>query len=290
MKNIFAAALICILLFLAIGPWALSGCKPQSLMPEPLRKEKYNYEATVDAVREETAVAIRSAPSVAEVIPIGTIAATEFIEQKITAFSSQSTSQVIIYTVTPVTPMPSPPLPSATNSVTPLRPTPTATSTPTPQIPLETATKLATIAPSNTPNPTSSPVSGLPPTPKGMVAKTDILTENDLQEQLKRDAAGSSITDLVVTLTLDGMTINGNMTVLGIKQKITANGTFLVRNDSLIISVTSIMLADSPVTAQYREQMESRLNFSIYQLLPMRYVQSFNLQLGKVTVSSLVRP
>ena len=109
--------------------------------------------------------------------------------------------------------------------------------------------------------------------------------------QVEQDADDASISDLHIHLTPEGVTATGRVSILpGIKRPIEVKGTFAVENDSLVMKVTSILLNDIDVTDQYRAQLEDEVRWGLYQLLPQRYVRSYELAEGQLIVHSEVRP
>lgn len=162
-----------------------------------------------------------------------------------------STSIVRVYTVT-----------TTTNSIKPLSPT-----------------SISTVI-----------AEGVPPTPIGLIDIEDIITEEQLTEQLKNEPEGSQLRDLKVIFVDNGFQIQASLaTFSSVGQKIEVYGEFLVKNYSLVVHVSSIFLNGSDVTLSYHEEIESRMDTSLYRLLPERYVQYYMLLEGKLIVSSKVR-
>jgi hypothetical protein len=130
----------------------------------------------------------------------------------------------------------------------------------------------------------------VPALPSGLVDIEDVITEAMLTEQAKQDADDDSLSDLTVRLTDEGVTAIGFITVFpGIRQQLDVSGTLVVENYSLVFEVASIELEGRDVTERYRAQLESRINTSLYRLLPQRYVQSYELADGEIRVESGIR-
>ncbi|MCL6429310.1 MAG: hypothetical protein K6V36_00440 [Anaerolineae bacterium] len=143
-------------------------------------------------------------------------------------------------------------------------------------------------APSSTRDRTAAPSPAPPPRLKEV---RDVITEEMLLAQVLRNATALSISDLHIDVTVSGISATGKKeTVLGLKVPIEVRGTLAVVQDSLIVRVESVVFAGEDVTDVYRRQLEDSVNLSLYQLLPRRYVRSFELTEGQVVVHSEVRP
>jgi hypothetical protein len=80
------------LLLLAVAPWIVSSCAVEPLIPDEVRLERQNFEATVEAEQQRFMDPQRQAPSTIEIVPLGTIA---------TEDAPTPTSAAIIVTPTP---------------------------------------------------------------------------------------------------------------------------------------------------------------------------------------------
>lgn len=262
MRKVIIPIFASLLLILAILPWLVSSCDPQSLVPEDLRQEPLHYESTVTAARAATIDAVRSATSVIQVIPIGTIDLPT-VETQVA-----STSVVRINTVTVV----------ATNSEM-------ANSEASPVG--ITTELLGTSTPSSV---ADNEHEGVPPTPIGLIDIEDIITEEQLTERLKTEPEGSDLKDLRVTLSQGGFHIDSVIAVFPVNnQHVVVDGVFVVKNYSLVVNISSITLNGDDVTQSYGKEIESRMDTSLYRLLPERYVQSFIILDGEILVFSKVR-
>jgi len=295
-----AVVLVLVLLILAAVPWIVSSCAPYPLLPDPLREEPLHFTETVKAARTATIGAERKGTSAVKVIPLGTLS----LEAE-----DGSTPTVVTDTPTPESPSP-PPVPSSTLESTatpaPIEATSQPTERVTSKITVRTAVLTQTVQATGTSiiiRRTTSPDSPIPPPtttetafaspvpPQGLVDVEDVITEDMLTAQVEQDGNDTSISDLNIHLTPDGVVATGRVSVLpGIKRPIEVKGTFAVENDSLVMKVTSILLNDIDVTDQYRVQLEDEVGWSLYQLLPQRYVRSYELAEGQLIVHSEVRP
>lgn len=264
MRKISIILAVCFLLAVSFIPWLLSGCNPNSLVPEELVQKPRRYEATVRAAQNATIEANRQVTSAAQIILIGTMEPPRNGESGTGMLQAVQVSTVVITT--------------GTASEWPVSES-TPTSTPAPVI---------TSIPEMTP---TAAALYLPPTPMGMINIEDVITAEMLTEQLKSDAAGNDLTDLKVSLSPDGIHVEGAVVLLkGFKQSISADGTFEVKDYSLIVNIQLIKLGDKDVTQQYDQEMESRVETSLYRLLPGRYVQKYQFLDGTVLVYSMKKP
>jgi hypothetical protein len=130
-----------------------------------------------------------------------------------------------------------------------------------------------------------------PPLPSGLVDTEDVVTEESLTQQVQEDLDDGSLSELTISLSPDGVQATAIVERLrGVRQRIEAEGTLAVGDYLLVVEVSSIELDDLDVTDLYRGELESRINSSLYRLLPQRYVQSYELAVGEVRVWSKVRP
>lgn len=121
-------------------------------------------------------------------------------------------------------------------------------------------------------------------------AVTDLLTEQMITDQLMQDTGDLGISDMIVRLTPDGIAGFGSVAGLfGRTQNVETSGQFIVENESLKVNIVSITLGGRDVTEQFSGQLEETVNSSLYRLLPQKYVQSFELGFGEVTVQSELR-
>ncbi len=255
-----------ILLSLALAPWLLSGCQPGALLPDDLRQERLAYEATVAAARAATAEAMRNAKSTVQVYSVQTLEPA-VTNSPGTDSDAVPTSRVIVSTVTPPGDAPVTPLLSDT--------------------PMTAALSTMTLTPLSS---AGTPTGLGPATPLGMREVEDILTEQIIAEQLKQDAADSDLTDIQVFISPEGVQFAAKLTLLpGISQEIQATGTFSVEMNSLTVQIASITLEQRDVTQQYARRLESRLDSSLYRLLPQRFVQRYALAEGEVLVWSMMK-
>ena len=119
----------------------------------------------------------------------------------------------------------------------------------------------------------------------------DTITDEMLTAQARKELANNNISDLSVSFRDDGIFGVGYVSILpGLRQQIQGKGTLMIRNASLVANISSITLDGRDVTEQYRVALEDRVNWGLYQLLPQRFVQAFELRLGSVRVTSGVRP
>ena len=123
-----------------------------------------------------------------------------------------------------------------------------------------------------------------------MVDVDDIITDQMLNEQVQKDADSGTISDLTVELGPDGVRAYGTVSVLlGLRRPIEMQGTFAVEEERLVAIATSIVFNGQDVTEPYRHTIEERVNWSLYKLLPQRYVRSFELSWSQVKVHSQMR-
>jgi hypothetical protein len=127
--------------------------------------------------------------------------------------------------------------------------------------------------------------------PSGMVDVEDLITSQSLTDQVKQSESGSALSNLNITITGEGLEATGSVAVFaGIRRPLQAVGVLTVENESLVVQVESIRFDGMDVTDQYRGQLESHVNSSLYRLLPQRHVQSFELVNDEIHVRSLMRP
>jgi hypothetical protein len=123
-----------------------------------------------------------------------------------------------------------------------------------------------------------------------MVDVQDVITEAMLSSQAQQDGANDVVKGLVITLQPEGISAVGRVTVFpGITRPIEMRGTFAVEEDRLVTHISSILFDGHDVTEQYRSGLEERVNWSLYKLLPQRFVESYQLSFGQMTVYSQVR-
>ena len=128
------------------------------------------------------------------------------------------------------------------------------------------------------------------PRPANMVDVEDVITEQMLNEQVLQDADSDTIKDLAIELSPDGIRAHGTVAVLfGLRRPIQMQGTFAVEEERLVAVASSIIFDGRDVTEQYRHAIEDRVNWSLYKLLPQRYVRSYELSWGQVKVHSQMR-
>lgn len=283
------------LLILAMLPWLVASCTPEPLLPEQLSLERVYYEQTVAAAQEATRAAERLGSSTRQVVPLGTVATTATAEPKPTEFQTITLTSAPSTTVTrTATDTPT----AAPTAIVTIISTKEITYTP------EATAKVIVIQSGATPvTPQASPSAtsvitatvtayASPSIPSGLVDVQDVITEQMLSEQVAEDAASdTSLSHLVIELTPEGIhSVSRIMILPGVTRSIVTTGIFVVENASLKVKVTSILLERADVTEQYRSRLESSLSWTLYQLLPQRYVESFDAEEGQVTVYSKVRP
>jgi hypothetical protein len=278
---------------LALLPWVAQAFRPEPLLPEDLRLARQRYEETVEAAQDGTIEAIRRATSVPEIRIIGTVAgspgAPKVKPTSAPAVAGASpTSETIAIVIQRTLPPGDAPAPVMT---LPPRPTPTVAASPTNSAASPTssaASPTSSAAASSSPTATAG---GSPALPANLVDVEDILSEAQIVEQVRRDAGEDMLLNLDLGIGTDGVSADSSVTVFpGIAQHVQADGTFAVENESLVFRAASVQLNGADVTARYRDSLESRINTSLYRLLPGRFVQSFELGAGEVRVVSKMRP
>lgn len=159
-------------------------------------------------------------------------------------------------------------------------------STPIPDDPITVTTTSVLAITGTEPSGVESPTVGQ----SGKSVIEDIITNEMLSEQVQKSIKDDSLSDIVVKITPDGMRVSGKVTLVTLlKRPFEMTGTFEVENESLAVKVDSILLNGSDVTEQYRSQLEDEIRWQLYQLLPQRFVQSFDLAEGEITVQSRKR-
>lgn len=326
-----AFALVMVLLILAFTPWAISSCAQHPLLPEDLRQQPTRYQMTVDASQNATREAERAATSAPpKVVPLGTVAVTpegetpaspteaptEPVTATISAAAPSITPTLPITAAVSLTPAVESTVvivssgvmtetPEATPRVIVVRSqsdvadataTPVAVPDLAPSTPVTTTQPMTNTQPAATATPIPPVVAdpaagGVPPTPSGMVDVEDILTEEALAVQMTKDAEGTDLSELSVTLDSNGVFAAGIVRIFpAFRRPITATGHFAVENESLVIQISEILFNGRDVTEEHRAALESNVNSSLYRLLPQRYVQSFAMEEGRVIVRSKMRP
>ena len=299
-------------------PWLLSSCSPRPLLPHQLKEERAQYETRAASAQQATLEAQRAATSAPpRVVSIGTVKAADVV--------STTTSEVATYTATlTVTSQLSPSL-EAEASHESVLPTFIPTATLTTPLPANSTVKIlnrSTVSQTGTPISTvivvrstqvansqvsnSSVVTGTPVPEKtatisnsaaiptvnalGMKFVEDVITEDMLSEQVKTSNEDGSLSDVVIHITSQGLRATGKIQIAPILQRpFEMSGTFIIENESLAIKVESISLNGNDVTAQYGSDLEDDIRWELYQLLPQRFVQSFTLEDGQITVQSFKR-
>lgn len=301
MRTDNAVMLVFVLLVLAALPWIANSCAPRPLLPDGLRQERDGYTATVEVAQEATLETMRKATSVFKVQVIGTIEATPSAQTPMSTENTLSAPPLTSTATIEATPL-------QTNTV--VNPTESATKSSVSVIIIQTAVATGTsvettrqivvrpatgtVLPTETPT-TRADEPGTPtvslPLPSGLVDTDDIITEEMLTAQVTRDADDDLLSDLVIELQPTGVSATGEVSLLPrIKQQIEVSGTLGLQNYGLVFNVTSIRLDEIDVTEQYRGYLESRVNSSLYALLPQRFVQSYELMDGQIHVYSKIRP
>jgi len=300
-----------LLLVLALAPWLVSSCAQRPLLPDELRQARTQYAARVEAAQAATMAAQRQGPSSRKVIALGTVAATALaatrtpeplpaptdivtptvvatqMATKPTRAPGSSTVVIVSSSIVSATVVP-------TLAITAtVAPTSTSTVTATTMV----TTRVIVVGANTTPAaPTSGPLRGgnvaiAPGRPLGLVAIEDVITEEMLTAQMQQDANAAALSNLTVYLTPDGFRALGNFAIRpGFTRPVEMVANFAVENDSLVAQVTTIRFGGLDVTDQYASEMEGRINWGLYQLLPQRYVDSFALGDGTVIVQSQMKP
>ncbi len=251
----------------ALLPWWYATWHPHNLIPVDLREGPELYQQTVQAAQNATVDASRQITSVAQVNPVKTIMVTVAPEQVVEPI--QGTPIVIISTVSQNEEA------SPTNTLTTEDLTATTTSA--------NPEAIAFCA--------LSEDEYIPATPSILNDVNDTLTDGKITEQLLIDAGDSDFHNIQVFLNEGGIHITSVLTVLpGINQEVKAQGVFTVQQYSLRIVLSSITSDGMDVTSQYCKSLQTRLNTSLYRLLPERYVQDFDLFAGEIVVYSKIRP
>lgn len=242
------------------------------------------------------------ATSIATVRVIGTVAV-EATETGNPSHIATPAETAVTYTAVPEDTTAPPTMTTSTQptTVSTGQPSPTVSRTATPAVApgklTSTPLPARTPAVSGTPTePRSVPTSAGespdgPPTPIGLKDTEDTLTEQMLEDQITHDAENDGLSDINVTLRSDGIEATAIAVAgPGITRKIDVKAEFAVEQFSLVAKVVSVRSGDSDLTSSYKAPLESRLNTSLYRLLPQRWVQSFELGDGYVRVYSKVRP
>jgi len=267
MQKTIAAVLAIILVVLALLPWVVRATRPQPLLPEELRQARQHYEATVEAAQDGTITAIRQATSVPNIRIIGTVAGGATVESRPEpAPMPEPTLETIIIVVQNTLPATEPP-------------------------PASTLPPEATAIVGATESTLTNSVVGGPPLPATLIPVEDTITEVQLAEQIRLDAGSSTLPNLSLTITPDGIRAASVVTIFpGIEQQIEAGGVLDIENYGLVFRAEYVQLNGEDVSARYRESLESQINTSLYRLLPGRFVQSYALGIGEIRVQSGVRP
>jgi len=228
--------------------------------------------------------------------PTAIVAPAATITQRATRGTTHGSSVVIVRTTVLTPTVVATVMTAVTNSVTTtasITATITATDTVTPV----GTTRVVVVRANATPAaPSSAPINGrrVPEAstrPLGLVASVDVITEEMLTEQMQQDASDAGISDLTVSLTPNGFSALGNIAIRpALHRPVAMHADFVVENDSLVAKVTSIDFGGLDVTDQYASDLEGRINWGLYQLLPQRYVDAFELGDGQVTVQSQRKP
>lgn len=295
-------------------PWLLSSCSPRPLLPRQLKEERAQYETRAASAQQATLDAQRVATSPPpRVVPIGTarpssgasnsvptmeiftatLTVTHQITQAIVDIeSSETVSQALVL----VDKLPTATLADSTVRIlrsatvtqtsTPISEIIIVRSTPIPDDPITVTTTSVLAITGTEPSGVESPTVGQ----SGKSVIEDIITNEMLSEQVQKSIKDDSLSDIVVKITPDGMRVSGKVTLVTLlKRPFEMTGTFEVENESLAVKVDSILLNGSDVTEQYRSQLEDEIRWQLYQLLPQRFVQSFDLAEGEITVQSRKR-
>lgn len=329
MRTYSSYILTAIFLGLAATPWLISSCSSRPLMPNELQQAPVNYELTVEASQVATIDAQRQQPSTRNVVAIGTVAvesendesqlstegpptatavsaedsavsesppsAEEQIDSTQVDAAEEATAESEADADEPESSDMGPSevtiLDSAfltqTVEPTPLQIVVTSNATPAPTS--EVAIATVVVGESNVLTDSSNLMQTQVMTPPVELVE-DLLTEQMIAEQLLQDVGDLGITDMVITLTPDGIVGFGSVsTLFGLAQDVRTEGNFLVENESLKVDITSILLGNQDVTAEYSDQLADSVNSSLYRLLPQRYVQGFEAGFGEVRVQSEIR-
>jgi hypothetical protein len=317
MKKSLLLLLIIGILILAVLPWGVSKFEVRNIVPIELQEEYTNYYAELEIKQQETQEAGRAAKSSINVITIGTIQS----NNSSTTLAQSPPLTATLNSLTPVgtvddaiktsTPegggLPSQRNEAALSTIVIRTAQPNITLTPsevvkTPIIVvtsqrtldsniLATSTPTATSAPLL--SPTSNPLesSNAIPLPSGLIETEDIITNELFTDQINRTEGSEIFNYLSGYLIPDGFLLTGEaQATAGISHEVEVLGIFKVEKYSLKVEITSVKFGDTLVTNTYRNELESRFDSILYQLLPQKYVTSFELQEGRVQVFSLIRP
>jgi hypothetical protein len=282
----------------------VSSCAPRAPLPDALWQAPTRYAQTAEAARQATREAERAGSSAVKIIPLGTLAATGGADDPgptavaetpappvDSPLATPADAPAMAETATPATTVAA--APGEDRSVVTVRTAVmTQTATATSRVIVVRATP--TPAPTASAPAESSRSNAAPPLPQGLVETQDVITGAMLAEQIMRDTqdrGGDSLSELVIELNADGIHAAGALAIFpGVTRPLEASGTFAVENESLVVQVFSIHFDGVDVTERYGGQLESQVNSSLYRLLPQRYVQSFEMEDGRVIVRSKMRP
>lgn len=255
MRARIAIAISSVVLLLAAVPWIAISLSSRPPVPADLQQAPVNYEATVTAAQNATREAERRATSSILVRPIGTAPANE----------SDATTMTPLNTQAPVTP-------TSVRAQPIVSPSSSSASLPTSTAISETSFAL--------------------PTPLGgWVEVDDVITPDMLTTQIAQDTDDESLSELTVTFTDEKFNAIGFINVSPlVTETIEITGSFTINRENLVAEIDLIRVAAEDVTSEYRGQLESQINTSLYRLLPQRFVQSYDLTDTHLYVHSRMRP
>lgn len=255
MRSRVALAISSVVLLIAAVPWIAISLSSRPPVPADLQQAPADYQSTVTAAQNATREAERRATSSIRIRPVSTAPANE----------PDHTTVTPVNTEVPVTP----------TSVTEQRtasPSSSSVSLPTSTVISDTSLAL--------------------PTPMGgWVAVDDVITPDMLTTQITQDIDDVSLTELTVTFTAEEFNVVGLINVSPlVEETIEVTGTFTINRENLVAEIDLIRVAAEDVTSEYRGQLESQINTSLYRLLPQRFVQSYDLTDTHLYVHSRMRP
>ena len=262
-----------LLLLLALAPWALTRCMPETLFPAEIGQERDDFHTAVAIKRSQTLTAMRSSGSTVVVIVIDSPPAR----------AEKRPSTPTVEELSKDAPSKGDGLTETATAATSFTPTATGTSR-----------VIVIQSDSTSPSP-----SALPPVQDGSDLRTpvvsdlkyvqDIITVEMLAAQISVSAQNANISELQVELTENGITATGKVDALLLEIPLEAQGVLSIDHENLVVKVTSVAVGGKDVTELYGGALESMINSDIYALLPRRYVQSFAVSEGQVVVVSQMR-
>jgi hypothetical protein len=328
MNKHIMLTLMAVLLLTAAIPWIITSCTVEPLLPTELEFARDRYEETKEAAEQLTRT-WRPTSRPPSVIPLGTVEISTTLTQtptvfvaiqapsatldpsvsttapaEVTAEATLTAAQIVTSTKIITSPVSIVETAVPTQTATPIVRVLVVRSSPASAVGVTTVeattmviTKSGEVSPTQQISGTGMAESVLaeptvgPYRPPGMVNVEDVLTETMLMEQANRDIAGGPMSITSIDLTSNGFRVLGSAALLGeIRQNVETSGTFAVRDESLVVDITRILVGNVDMTKRFRATAEDSVNASLYRLLPQRYVQSYVVEDNKLVVQSLMRP